>query len=123
MFCALNGATRTPCLASHRHSPATRTLLPASEEVPATRRAPFTGPSVAWPVPRGIHEGVLDDLTALAPSCAAATHPREADPVPPWRPASELTSPSAPLRDRIASVKAAPAGRGGRGRREREPRR
>src|SRR6202035_3243950 len=49
MFCALNGATRTPCLASHRHSPATRTLLPASEEVPATRRAPFTGPRLAPP--------------------------------------------------------------------------
>jgi hypothetical protein len=36
MFCALNGATLTPCRASHRHSPAVRTLFPASEVVPAT---------------------------------------------------------------------------------------
>src|SRR5579864_9351921 len=40
MFCALNGATATPCRASHRHSPATSTLLPASDPVPATRSAP-----------------------------------------------------------------------------------
>jgi hypothetical protein len=42
MFCALNGATATPCRASHRHSPATSTLLPASEDVPATSNAPVT---------------------------------------------------------------------------------
>src|SRR5208282_5320458 len=40
MFCALNGATETPCRASHRHSPATSTLLPASDPVPATSSAP-----------------------------------------------------------------------------------
>ena len=38
MFCALNGATRTPCRASHRHSAAVTRLLPASEVVPATSR-------------------------------------------------------------------------------------
>ena len=43
MFWALNGATRTPCLASQRHSPAVSTLFPASEVVPATSRPPFTG--------------------------------------------------------------------------------
>ena len=43
MFCALNGATRTPWRASQRHSPAVRTLLPASEVVPATSSAPFIG--------------------------------------------------------------------------------
>ncbi len=43
MFCALNGATFTPCRASHRHSPATSTLLPASEAVPATSSVPRTG--------------------------------------------------------------------------------
>src|SRR6202011_3936578 len=42
MFCALNGATFTPCRASHRHNPATSTLLPASEPVPATSSVPRT---------------------------------------------------------------------------------
>jgi hypothetical protein len=65
---------------------------------------------------------VLDDLTALGPFFAAGTHPRGAEPVPPWRPASELTSPSGPLRDRIASVRAALAARGGRAVAEIEPR-
>jgi hypothetical protein len=65
---------------------------------------------------------VLDDLTALGPFFAAGTHPRGAEPVPPWRPASELTSPSGPLRDRIASVRAALAARGGRAVGEIEPR-
>ena len=46
MFWALNGATRTPCLASQRHSPAVSTLFPASEVVPATSRPPFTGGSL-----------------------------------------------------------------------------
>jgi hypothetical protein len=40
MFCALNGATRTPRRASHRQSPATNTLFPASDDVPATSNAP-----------------------------------------------------------------------------------
>jgi len=40
MFCALNGATATPCRASHRQSPAVTTDFPASEVVPATRSAP-----------------------------------------------------------------------------------
>jgi hypothetical protein len=47
MFCALNGATWTPSRASHLHNPAVTTLLPASEEVPAMSRAPFTGVSFA----------------------------------------------------------------------------
>src|SRR3954471_9874082 len=38
MFCALNGATRRPCRASHRQTPAVTTLLPASDVVPATSR-------------------------------------------------------------------------------------
>src|SRR5947209_15490817 len=42
MFCALNGATRTPLRASSRHSPATTIDLPASDVVPATSRAPLT---------------------------------------------------------------------------------
>src|SRR5215468_5422003 len=42
MFCALNGATFTSCRASHRHNPATSTLLPASEPVPATSSVPRT---------------------------------------------------------------------------------
>jgi len=48
MFCALNGATRTPRRASHRHRPATTTLFPAPEVVPATRSAPFHARGVAF---------------------------------------------------------------------------
>src|SRR6185295_6513076 len=40
MFCALNGATRTPSRASSRHRPATTVLFPASEVVPHTINAP-----------------------------------------------------------------------------------
>src|SRR5262245_21526469 len=36
MFCALNGATRTPGRYSQRQMPAVTTLLPASDVVPAT---------------------------------------------------------------------------------------
>jgi hypothetical protein len=70
----------------------------------------------------GIPEGVLDDLTALGPFFAVTLHPREAEPVPPWRPASELTSPSGVLRDRVASVRATLAASGGRAAAEVEPR-
>ena len=45
MFWALNGATRTPCRRSHRHTPAATTLFPASDVVPATSNAPFTPPT------------------------------------------------------------------------------
>ena len=41
MFCALNGATLTPCRVSQRQIAATVTLLPASEAVPVIRTAPF----------------------------------------------------------------------------------
>ena len=43
MFWALNGATLTPWRRSQRMMPATMTLLPASEVVPATSSAPLTG--------------------------------------------------------------------------------
>ena len=43
MFCALNGATRTPRRASARHRPVVTTVLPASEVVPSTIRLPLTG--------------------------------------------------------------------------------
>jgi Ferric iron reductase FhuF-like transporter/FhuF 2Fe-2S C-terminal domain len=65
---------------------------------------------------------VLDDLVALGPFFAVSSHPPDAAPVPPWRPASELTGPSGPLRMRIASVGAALAARGGREAVEIEPR-
>ena len=42
MFCALNGATRTPRRASARHRPAVSTLFPASDVVPATSSAPLS---------------------------------------------------------------------------------
>ena len=41
MFCALNGATRTPWRANQRQIPAATTDLPASECVPATSSAPL----------------------------------------------------------------------------------
>ena len=40
MFCALNGATRTPARTSERASPATMVLFPESLVVPHTMRAP-----------------------------------------------------------------------------------
>ena len=43
MFCALNGATRTPRRASARHRPVVTTVFPASEVVPSTIRLPLTG--------------------------------------------------------------------------------
>src|SRR5205823_1241598 len=36
MFCALNGATRTPSCAKMRHSPATSRLLPIDDAVPTS---------------------------------------------------------------------------------------
>ena len=65
---------------------------------------------------------MLDDLAALGPFFAVSSHPPLAAPVPPWRPASELTGPSGPLRDRIAAVRAALAAGGGRAVGEIEPR-
>src|SRR5215472_5771607 len=47
MFCALNGATRTPCLASHRQIPAVSTHLPASDAVPATSSDPLICATIA----------------------------------------------------------------------------
>src|SRR5215211_351502 len=44
MFWALNGATLTPSRASQRQMPATTTLFPASEWVPAMSRAPLKPP-------------------------------------------------------------------------------
>ena len=52
MFCALKGATFTPCRTSHRQIPAVTTLLPASEVVPATRSPPPVmtyALSLSWP--------------------------------------------------------------------------
>ena len=58
MFCALNGATLMPRPASQRHSPAVRTLFPASDVVPATSSAPFTAAGPSWcPRPRCLHPG------------------------------------------------------------------
>jgi hypothetical protein len=56
---------------------------------------------------------VLGDLGALGPFFAVRAHPPGASPAPPWRPVSELTGPSRPLRTRIESVRAALATRGG----------
>jgi hypothetical protein len=56
---------------------------------------------------------MLDDLAGLGPFFAVSSHRPEAAPVPPWRPVGELLSPSGPLADRIASVRAALASRDG----------
>jgi hypothetical protein len=56
---------------------------------------------------------MLDDLAGLGPFFAVSSHPPGAAPVPPWRPVGELLSPSRPLMDRIASVRAALASRSG----------
>jgi hypothetical protein len=65
---------------------------------------------------------VLDDLAALGPFYAVGSHPPGAAPVPPWRPVSELTTPSRALRGRIDAVRAALAARGGLSVDEIEPR-
>jgi hypothetical protein len=58
-------------------------------------------------------DNVPGSLTVLGSFFAVSTHPPGADPVPPWRPVTELTSPSQPLRDRVAAIRAALAARGG----------
>ena len=61
MFCALKGATFTPRRARARHRPATTTDLPASDDVPATRRP----------------DGAEGDGGTIRPSCpTAARHGR-----------------------------------------------
>lgn len=65
---------------------------------------------------------MLDDLAALGPFFAVGSHPPAAEPDAPWRPAGELTTPDGPLRDRVASVRAALAARNGRIPAEVEPR-
>jgi hypothetical protein len=55
---------------------------------------------------------MLSELSGLGPYFAVSAHPPEAQPAPPWRPASELTGLSGPLRMRIESVRAALAARG-----------
>jgi hypothetical protein len=56
---------------------------------------------------------MLDDLAGLGGFFAVGSHPPGAVPVPPWRAGGELLSPSRPLMERIASVRAALASRGG----------
>src|SRR5580658_803767 len=58
MFCGLNGATRTPCRCSTRHSPATSVLLPASELAPWTI-------SVRMPLACCVARAVADDPLQL----------------------------------------------------------
>jgi hypothetical protein len=56
---------------------------------------------------------MLDDLVGLGSFFAVSSHPAGAPPVGPWRPVGELLSPSQPLMDRVALVRAALASRGG----------
>jgi FhuF 2Fe-2S C-terminal domain/Ferric iron reductase FhuF-like transporter len=56
---------------------------------------------------------MLDDLAGLGPFFAVSAHRPGAAPAPAWRPVGELLSPSGPLLDRIASVRAALASAGG----------
>jgi hypothetical protein len=65
---------------------------------------------------------VLDDLAGFGPFFAVSSHPPGAAPALPWRPVSELTSPSEALRTRVAAVRAALAARGGVAEAEVEPR-
>jgi hypothetical protein len=70
------------------------------------------GPGPALPGP-ALPDPALAALAALGPFFAVGAHPPGAVPAAPWRPVSELTGPPGPLRDRITSVRAALAGRGG----------
>lgn len=56
---------------------------------------------------------MLDDLAALGPFFAVDSHPPGEAPVAPWRPVSELTTPSPALRGRIDSVRTVLAARNG----------
>ncbi len=56
---------------------------------------------------------VPEDLGALGPFFAVSVHPPGARREPPWRLVSELTRPSAVLRDRVGAVRATLAARGG----------
>ena len=56
---------------------------------------------------------MLDELAAIGPYFAVSAHRPGEAPAAPWRPAGELASPSGALRDRVASVRAALAARGG----------
>lgn len=54
-----------------------------------------------------------EGLTALGPFFAVEIHPPTEQAVPPWRPLSDLTGPSEPLRQRLAVIRATLASRGG----------
>jgi hypothetical protein len=56
---------------------------------------------------------MVDDLAGLGPFFAVSSHPPGAAPAAPWRQVGELLEPSGPLKDRIASVRAALAARAG----------
>lgn len=64
---------------------------------------------------------MLDDLAALGPFFAVATHPAGAAPPPPWRPVAELATAPGSLLRRITATRAALAARGGRPVREIDP--
>src|SRR5262249_55873184 len=53
MFCALNGAARTPRLASSRHTPAARNDFPASLVQPRSMRGRFTVGAGKWQLANG----------------------------------------------------------------------
>src|SRR5574344_2388015 len=65
MFCALNGATRTPWLRSQAHTAVVIQLLPALEDVPRMERA-FIGRRVAGNVPE-TRRSKLDPRLRLHP--------------------------------------------------------
>ena len=53
MFCALKGATRSPCRAYQRHSAVTSQLLPAPLLVPSTMMQRASRPAVSAVLPAG----------------------------------------------------------------------
>jgi len=69
-----------------------------------------------------VPQDVLASLAALGPFFAVDSHLAGADPHPPWRPLRELTDHPDRMMDRIGSVRAALASRGGRPAGQIEPR-
>ena len=53
MFCALKGATRSPCRAYQRHNAVTSQLLPAPLLVPSTMMQRASRPAVSAVLPAG----------------------------------------------------------------------
>ena len=94
MFCALKGATLTPCRTSHRQIPAVTTLLPASEVVPATS----SPPPIPAPPTRAVRPLVQEPSREQPPGDTHAEREPAHAPREPYGPLDVLNARPAPPR-------------------------